>query len=519
MKLYKLFSKYVTDTFLTADKKGEFASLVIDEQFMEDAASKFNTMLDEFVKDLSEELFYRFTNINTDIDYVIAVVAIQLYAASKCETDEDYSANAYNPRLCEIINCELGFLQNWYKDNQEKIWRTFYTWCYNNSFIVRECPPRDRKNKYVQYPMELAKYSLNRDDLKYTASLFNQYKLLPYENVFYSDFWRILDIRDFTRLNNHISKVFDAVFEDTHSYDILQSQIYNHFLVWDGEYIDPYEQRTNKIRYRNLFQIHLSDKDNKYRIDVRKEDGSKVSSFQIDSIFVKELSKYYSFKRDGVIIFQKSEAGDFNYWDETRLIDNKEDRGIAIVLQNSQQDKFYDAIPVFYSRDIVIYEFNYNDLTKEFYSNEDEIYTLIGGLKIKRNRYLIGGEPILRVHKDCVFLIDSIPCPVTKGDYDIELSEGEHIIKFPQSRELKLTIESSSLENIEWSNKFCKWELERLIPKVNKEGVLGLDFAQYSRNDKSQSTLRVWAKLHHKEKLNSANNISLRLLNNINKYG
>ena len=290
-------------------------------------------------------------------------------------------------------------------------------------------------------------------------------------------------------------------------------------MVWDGEYIDPYEQRTNKIRYRNLFQIHLSDKDNKYRIDVRKEDGSKVSSFQIDSIFVKELSKYYSFKRDGVIIFQKSEAGDFNYWDETRLIDNKEDRGIAIVLQNSQQDKFYDAIPVFYSRDIVIYEFNYNDLTKEFYSNEDEIYTLIGGLKIKRNRYLIGGEPILRVHKDCVFLIDSIPCPVTKGDYDIELSEGEHIIKFPQSRELKLTIESSSLENIEWSNKFCKWELERLIPKVNKEGVLGLDFAQYSRNDKSQSTLRVWAKLHHKEKLNSANNISLRLLNNINKYG
>ncbi|MBF0649267.1 hypothetical protein IR083_10585 [Dysgonomonas sp. GY75] len=523
MKTYELFTRYVIDTFLTHDKKDEFASLVIDEQFMESAANKIEVSRDSLVKNLCLELFIPCDNPIRDIDSIVAIVALQLYAASKCESDGEYSVNAYNPRLCEIINCDIGYLQSWYRDNQEKVWGKFYEWCADNGFIVRECQPRPYKNRFIQYPLELAKYLLNREDMKYITSVFNRYKLQPYENIFYSDFWNIINIRfDFRQLNNHIQKVFDSVFEDTENYDIVKSQVYNHFLVWGGEYIDTYELRIKKTKSKERFQIHLSDKNDIYRIDIRKEDRSKITNFQIDSTFYQELDKYYSYKRDGIIIFQKDSDGDLNYWDETRFIGDKNESGLAIVSNNFQRSKFYGATPVFYYRDIVIYEFKYNELTKEFYSSGEQIFEFIGGLRISRGIYLIGGEPILRVHKDCTYLMNGKTQSVVKGDYHLVLPEGEYSFKFPKSRELKITMQSPSNKSILWSEVFCKWEIKKKekkwLPVENAEGIIGLNFEPYSKSNIQNSALKKWVKAVQNEKVDFGNNVSLKLLNNTNKY-
>lgn len=525
MKIYRLFSKYVIDTFLTHDRKDEFASLVIDGQFMESAANKIKVSRDSLVKNLCLELFTPCDNLITirNIDSIIAIVALQLYAASKCESDGGYSVNAYNPRLCEIINCDIGYLQSWYKDNQEKVWRKFYEWCADNGFIVRECQPRPYKNRFIQYPLELAKYLLNREDMKYIASVFNKYKLQPYETIFYSDFWNIINIRfDFRQLSNRIPKVFDSVFEDTGNYDIVKSQVYNHFLVWGGEYIDPYELRIKKTKSKERFQIHLSDKNDIYRIDIRKEDGSKIINFQIGSTFCQELSKYYSYKRDGIIIFQKDSDGDFNYWDETRFIEDKNEMGLAIVFNSFQRNKFYGATPVFYCRDIVIYKFKYNDLTKEFYSSGEQIFELIGGLRITRRIYLIGGEPILRIRKDCTYLMNGETQSIVKGDHHLSLPEGEYSFKFPKSRELKITIVSPSNKSIQWSEAFCKWEIrkkeKKWLPVPNVEGIIGLNFEPYSKYNASSPVLKRWVKALKNEKIDFENNVPLKLLNNINRY-
>lgn len=523
MKIYRLFSKYVIDAFLTNDKKGEFASLVIDEQFMVGVADKIEISRGCLVDDLCLDLFTPYHNLIRNIDSIIAIVALQLYAASKCESDGEYSASAYNPRLCEVINCSSGYLQAWYRENQEEVWRIFYDWCINNDFVVRECQSRDYKNKFVQYPLELAKYLLNREDLKYIASVFNIYKLQPCENIFYSDFWNIIDIRFcFKQLNNHIQKVFDSVFEDTGNYDIVKSQIYNHYIVWDGEYIEPYESQSKKAKLKELFQIHLSDKNSIYRIDIRKEDGSKIENFQIDSTFSQKLGKYYSYKRDGIILFQKDIDGDLNYWDETRFIENKNESGLAIVSTNLQRSEFYRATPVFHCRDIVIYEFKYNEYTKEFYSSGKQIFEFIGGLRISRGIYLIGGDPILRVHKDCTYLINGKTQSIVKGDHHLALSEGEYSFKFPKSKELKITMQSPSNKSILWSDVFYKWEIKKKekkwLPVQNAEGVIGLNFKPYSKSNMQNSALKKWVKAMQKEKIDFGNNVSLKLLYNTNKY-
>lgn len=508
MNYNKLFAEYVVETFLTNDKKGEFAALVIDEQFIGNAAAKFNITHDELVESLRKYAYYRYYSTNTDFSVVIATIALQLYAASKCETDEDYSANAYNPRLCEILRWDVSYLQSWYRDNQTSIWQEFYKWCRNHNFQVQECLPREYRNKYIQYPLELAKYLLNRDDLKYIASVFKKYRLEPEEDIFYSDFWKIIDVNfDFRRLNNHISKVFDAVHQDTNNYDIVKSQIYNYYLTWNGEYVDFEDLRTQRTKSKNSYTLHLSDKDGAYRIDIRKNDGSKSASFQIDVNLLQDLKGYYSFKREGIIVFQRDYNGDFNYWDETRLIEDKDSIGIAVVFNNSQRIKFYGSNVLFQCRDISVYEIKYNHLMSEFYSDGEKSYTLLGGLRVARNTYLVGGDPIWRICKDCDCLINGNTFSIEKGERILGLEEGEHIIKFPKSRDIKITITSPHKRSDEWMDKRCKWEVDRQRdlwrPSETDSGVIGLNFECYSKTNTQRSPLKKWIKLHQEESIKS----------------
>lgn len=517
MKIYKKFSKYIINSFFTNDKKNEFASVIIDKQYMEEVAHQMELSKDFLIEQLCLQLFILNHNLTKDIDAIISIVALQLYAASECESDGQYTAAAYNPRLCKIINYKINDLQTWYSKNQEGVWKCFYKWCTDNNFIVHKCQPKDGKNKHIQYPLELANYCFNREDFKHIVSVFNRNNIQPNEDIFYNDFWSVIDIKiDFQKLNKHIQTVFDSVLEDTHNYDIVKTQIYNHYLVWDGEDIISSENSTKKAK--ELYQIHLSDKNKEYKIDIRKKDGSKVTNFLIGPCFSKELSKYYSYKRSDIIIFQRDGDGDPNYWDETRFITNKEESGLAIVFNNSLSYKFHDAHAVFHSRNLVIYEFRYNDQTKKYYSDSEQVFEFVGGLRVTHGTYLVGGEPILRLREECTYLMNGEVQTNKKGDYLLPMSVGIHSFKFPKSRELKIRIVPQSNRRIKWDNTFCKWDITQWMPSTIEEGIVGLDFSHHSKADEPSSILEQWAKAHKDERIYPKNNVSLILLNNINKY-
>ena len=54
-----------------------------------------------------------------------------------------------------------------------------------------------------------------------------------------------------------------------------------------------------------------------------------------------EFREYYTYKRDNVILFKKSNDYD-GYWEESRYIDNYEDEGIALFSSNSRNYIYYE---------------------------------------------------------------------------------------------------------------------------------------------------------------------------------
>lgn len=515
MEILQQFSNYIINTFFTYDKKGESVSVVIDKQLMEDIALKMGTSRKHLVKQLSLLLFNHNFNSKKSIDSVISIVALQLYAASECESDNQYTVAAYNPRLCEIINLEINHLQAWYRNNQEDIWKYFYQWCKNNHFDIQTCQPKEGKNKYIQYPLELANHCLNREDFKYITSLFNKYGLQPNEDISYNDFWKVIRDRDFQSGNKHIQTVFNAVFKDTKSYEIVKYQIYNFYTTWNGEYFSLMEGITQKSK--DKFQIHLSNKDEEYRIDIRCEDGSKIVDFLISPNFREEISQYYSYKRSDTIIFQQDIDGDPNYWDETRFIRSKNEIGLALVFNGSNSHHFYNANIVFHSRNLAIYELKFNNRTKEYYSDNQQSFEFIGGLKLAHNTYLVEGEPILRLLKDNTYIMDGEVHIKKKGDHPLTMSIGIHTFKFHRSKELKIRIIPQTNKQAKWDNTFQKWDIKRWMPSIIENGIVGLDFSQYAIK-KPVPILKQWTKCHNNKRISPENNISLILLDNINKY-
>lgn len=526
MELYQQFAKHIRKTFLSDDRKGEFVSLIVDEQYMNMVARDINVSKQSIIQDISHHFFSVYRTYNSfDDDSIIAIVGLQLYAASHCVTEDGgFSANAYNPPLYALTSLDDQALQRWYSQYQDTVWAFFYKLCKSKGFLVDTCKPRPKEpGRYVQYPLSLAKYTFNREDLRYIASIFNRYMLHPNEEIAYNDFWRIIDIRqNFMRLNSHIDKVLSSIWADKQDYEIAKSQIHNHFLFWDGDYKDPYwgsARRADAIKR----SLRLNRKNESYSISILDDTDRLLESILINSRVFSVLKQFYRCKHEGVIVFQKHSIYP-NTWDEVRYIANKQEKGIAVVFDRyNQYSTFYNATELFSDGRVVIYEFEYSNRTREFYSEEANFFELMGGLKIGRRKYLEGGAPILRLHKDTLYLLDGQTVTQKAGDYILDLQVGKHLIKFQRKKEIILSIVSPSVTNIEWSEKYTNWNLSakeyKWLPTEDELGVIGLDFRCYSANkSKSEPSLTRWCQANQNKIVDDDSNITIKLLNNLNRY-
>lgn len=524
MKLFHKFAGEVISSFLSDDKRGEFVSLVIDKQFMDDVALRLGVAKQDIIEHLSAELFSSYRSYPLDDYSVISIVAFQLYAASKCVTDDGgYSANAYNPRLYELISKDNQYLQKWYNNYQDAAWAYFYRFCSDKGFVVKQCSPRPyEKGRFVQYPLNLAKHTFNREDLKYISYIFHNNKVYVDEDIRYIDFWKLFDIKwAFANLSNHCTRVLESIYADTRSYDIAKSQIYSHFLVWDGEYKEPFSSQSRITSTPNDKQISISNKSGIYEVYVRnRETEELINKITIDRNISISLNAHYKLKRDSIIIFQQN--NDYpNVWNETRYIESRDTRGLAIVINKPYL--FGRATRIYCCENVCLYEFDYNEQTHKYYSDESQTYELIGGLKIARQTYLSNGAPILRLHRDSYYLLNRKTVNQAKGDHLLDLDEGEYTLKFQRRRELKITIVPPSKIVKEWNDNFCKWELLRReslwTPRIGTEGIVGVDYSKYSSIIfHSQPILSRWVKAHQGEIVKGNNNTVLKLLNNRNKY-
>ena len=532
MELYQKFAGEVISSFLSEDKRGEFVSLVIDEQFMDETESKIGATRDSIIQSIYRVLSYTYNYRSANVEFPIAMVAIQLYAASIMtdNPNKKYTVRAYYKHINDLFggeDCRNWLIKNDYNNitNQDKLWECFFNWCDSRNLLIANrkslIPAPYEITRNTQYPLTLARYTFNREDLKYISCIFHKNKILVGEDIRYTDFWKLFDVRwSFKSLSNHTTKVFESIYTDTHSYDIAKSQIYNHFLTWNGEYKEPYTSKSRVAVSLNDKQISVSNKSGIYELYVRNnETETLIEKISVDRKLQSSLKTHYRFKRDGIILFQQNK-GYLNVWDETRYIEDQSTSGLAIVFGSSY--RFRNATQLHYCDNVYLYEFDYNNQTKEFYSEEPKIYELIGGLRVGRQTYLTNGAPVLRLYRDSFYLLNGKTVNQVQGDHCLDLDEGEHILKFQRRMELKITIVPPSIKKRDWADKFCKWELNRKefrwTPRRDIDGVIGLNYHRYSTSLNSQSVLQRWAKAHQREIINNDNNIALKLLNNQNRY-
>ena len=191
--LYNL-GDYVRKYFFTDEKKGEYVYPIIDSSFINQYCHYAGLEKSNFLLSLGHDKAVFLTD-DSPIEVVLGIIAIQLYAASKMENADGFTAANYRQRICECLGIDTSDWQNWVKDNQDYVWSRYYAWCEDESFLIdNPCRSREGKDRYVQYPKVHSAQVLNREDLKRFAAEFIAKGIVPNEDLSQDELWNIPQI-------------------------------------------------------------------------------------------------------------------------------------------------------------------------------------------------------------------------------------------------------------------------------------------------------------------------------------
>lgn len=518
--LYDNFCNHVDKTIFSKDNMGECVAFIIDQAFIEDFCKKYSTteknLMREVMHNIYRPAYYGHLHIK-------GILAIQLYAATKREDSGGITEKNYRDRLSQVLDWDLNELQSWMSENQEEYWEKLYRWCSANNFEISRCKPKTGAGRYVQYPVQQAARVFTQKDLKYIAYHFVQNGLQPDEDLNESDFWRILNRR---RILNYVHTNHGRrLIENPEYLPDAYRQIFNYYLRWDGSYIDI--NRSKSVDgVKKKFFLYLSEEG---YLDVRDIEQKRKARFDWDELKQTSLTGLYSFKREQLILFKRSEDYE-GYWEETRYLEGR-DEGIAIVFQGSSSpynrsqyttSHFYGKSPIYTNSRIKIYKFDYSINLSQFYT-EKKFFSLEGGLKIGRMCFMEGGAPLLIMEKDSKFWIDGEESPIKPVNGVLPLNflkAGDHDIKFPNFKKIEFSIRKVQRETREWDDSYNKWFIDKdnvwWETAANENGIVGIDYSCIKIEDSDTSDIGIltrWAKFHLTGRAESGErNIAIRIL-------
>lgn len=496
--VFSKFGEYIIDTYFSEAQKGEEIYPIIDEYYIQQFCSLHKIKKTELVRLLNNTYIHR-VNQRSNINDIVGFIGIQLYAASKMENKGSYSSTNFRDRICErsILNIELTEWQQWATENQDAIWSRYYEWCQRNDFIISNiCRPRKGKDRYVQYPKVHSELVLNREDLKRIAYIFVQNHLMPDEDISETDFWKTIQkykISYSSYCSNRASKI---LYENS---EIAYKQIYQFYLLWDGEYIDGNKTKKSK---NSLYELHLLHSKDEWSIDITNaENGRLIENVHLDdNKILLKIRKYYTFKYSNVILFSKNGTYD-DYWDEQRFV---EEDGLALYFDASSNFTSYHQSDIIrrFDRAVLVKLSNKKSIYQDFFATERP-YSLVGGIKIGTNTYLSGCPPLLELRKDINVWLDgkAIACKI--GMNHFQLSEGHHQIKVRGYKKIDLVLKPAKPDISFWKE-IHKWDIKKNGPSTWSpsncdNGVIGLDFSEYTTQiaeEKQQGNpLTEWCKV------------------------
>ena len=345
------------------------------------------------------------------VSFEMAVVAIQIYAATKRERDEEITEKNYRDRLAQVLNCEIQDIERWFIRYQDYVWKTFYDYCnayeedINYDYRSVQCVQKSGYGRYVQYPLKYAERIFTTEDLKYIAGFFAHKHIYPEEVISLLDFRRIIKESDINRWCN--TSHGQTVLSNCDTANIFQ-QVFSFYLRWNGEYKST-SGKDSKLP-QGQFSLFLMEDRGNYCLEIRYTNNLTLKErISIQSLTLKKLkSESYHAKRPNILVFQQSPEG---YWQEVRYIDDKEQPGLLILFVGqlpSYQIPTICGDLILSTSELRLYKIQYEEHTQEFYSVQDKLFQLVGGLRVGYMTYLqgVGGAPILQLKSPVHVIID-----------------------------------------------------------------------------------------------------------------
>lgn len=518
-QLFSIFCKFIDERIFSEDNMGSSVAFVVDKALINEFCKRYD--VDE--KDLMLSV-RRYLNLNlytSNISYIKGVLAVQLYAASKRANSEGITVKNYRDRLSQVLlDWDMYDLQRWMIDNQENYWETFYDWCDSHFFSVAKCKRKTGAGKYVQYPLMQSLCVFTEEDLKYIACAFVDYNLLPGEDLAEKDFWRILNrnsLNSYFKTHHSHEVIYNSRTEDDY-----KRQIFNYYLRWDGEYKLGYSSSVKKqtAKDADVF-IYLSGDLSK--LQFRNANLKLTKELDVSKLTYTEISRLFSFKHKGLILFKKDDIYD-NYWQECRYLeeedeDNVGEEGLALVFANQCKHRITYKSELLLRKyaNVSIYRVKYSYSTSDLYTTK-RFYSLEGGLKIGRSSYLLGAGPLLVVAKKSRFWVDGEPKDSSSGaTFDLSCLEvGNHSVRFPNYKRIEFEIVRDNAFSPQWLDSYNKWSIDidgSLWESFKKKsGIVGLDYSAIPQDSDSTlngGVLQRWGMMHvfgnmQKNEINSA---------------
>lgn len=413
---------------------------------------------------MSEKLFYQFVNkytdtknavqngfINIDLKDAYACLTIAVYQSTLFVRKNIHDASSYNKELYDDLSIKQNELQNWYKNNQEKIWTKIVSNLFSNK--SRDIITPELKKgayRYVQYPS--SQFIIDTDQVK----SFNKSNL---------------DFDEYSKRNFSKNKRY---------YDSNKKNFILYFYNYSEENLNYIAKRiiysfvVNDIKFLKLKQLNSESKKLQSHTKIDEELHLRIEDDNIYIIPTKdhfdEIKLFLNSHFYKLFIYDNKNI----WWDyyKSRKIDINHKYGLFMKKtsfnHNNDTHSYINRI-INFDNDYIFIEVNENEdsiksMCNVFHLiyNLDINFSFIGGMRNKYNEYYYFSLPTITLkNKASELYINDAEIKVSSDTYNLN-----DYIKYIKEGENKFKTESSEIYTLKIKKKQEVKQYTNILGKI-----------------------------------------------------
>jgi len=463
LTVYKNLNKFIYDEFFGKKIRTKIVFMTIDEFKMEEFLRSSNLTQKDLEKCISRLFADNWEDVikkDNDIPLMFGLISIQIFVAYKMHKDNEYTENAYNPRLAGYLKIDEQTLQKLYSKYQDKLWAYLKEWTKANGYDVNIAEPSCNTRRYVKYP--LMHSLLNIEDLNRIPYFFEQRGISLYKRIEFEEFECLVRYPDpRSNLSKHFYKLQEKLYKEGMP-ELLLKQMYAYYLnKWGGEY--PSEPIKEK-KHENKDHSKNRDTTQKANITLIVDDGfteMKILDAEYNTIeaialldkdFFFKVKKYYQLK-ESVLFFTKDE--DCNEWKNNKYLDFQEN--LIICQKRSKYSEGYSSFEIYSNSCLDIIKIRIDDIEMfpKWYETNGRIkpYKLKNGIKLDRKTWMNNVGPAIDFVKPMTVWINGEKKEISESNLTLSLRNyppGSYILTVPDFFPEEIIIKDTLMDVISY---------------------------------------------------------------------